>query len=126
MTRIGLRSVPLRLVQNVLISGLFIFAVGTIVTYSRLVRFESDANASRSPKSGGDISMPIPGRGLGSERGRVKCDEDVSRLVSYWNDPQSFVDRAFRSPFLESPSVPRRTLERNRYLSFEPDRVSRI
>jgi hypothetical protein len=102
------------------------FIVGTIVTYSRLMKFESDANASRSSKSGGDMPMPIPGRGQGSGRGRVKCDEDVSRLVSYWNDPRSAVDRAFRSPFLGSSSVLRNVPERRRYLSFEPDRVSRF
>ncbi|KAL9191105.1 hypothetical protein ACHAXT_000811 [Thalassiosira profunda] len=64
-----------------------------------------------------------PGRAWGSEKGKIKCDQEVWRIMSYWNDPRSNRDRAFVSPFLEAPSawinIPK--AKRARYLSFEPD-----
>ena len=123
MTRLGLLSVSLRSIQNILIGGIFLFAIGIIVTYSRLMEFESDASTTRSTKIDGDIPQPIPGRGQGSGRGHVQCDEEISWLVSYWNDPRSDVDRAFRSPFLGSISVLKSIPERRRFLTFEPDKV---
>ena len=125
MTLLGFRSVSLRSIKNILIGGILLFAIGIIVTYSRLVEFESDASTTRSTKFDGDIlPQPIPGRGQGSGRGRVQCKVDVSRFVSYWNDPRSDVDRAFRSPFLVgSTSVLKSIPERRRYLTFEPDKV---
>mmetsp|Transcript_50983 Transcript_50983/g.58943 ORF Transcript_50983/g.58943 Transcript_50983/m.58943 type:complete len:593 (-) Transcript_50983:75-1853(-) len=63
-----------------------------------------------------------PGRAWGSEKGKVACDQDIYRLISYWNDPRSDVDRSFTSPFLQSPSVSHiKRPKRTRYLSFEPD-----
>lgn len=125
MTRLELYSVSLRSVQYILICGIFLFAVGIIGTYSRLMEFESNVSTTRSTKSDGDKPLPYPGRSQGSGRGRVQCDEDISRLVSYWSDPRSDFDRAFRSPFSESPSALKNSPERRRYLSFEPDRVRR-
>ena len=124
MTLLGFRSVSLRSIQNILIGGILLFAIGIIVTYSRLMEFESDASTTRSTKFDVDMPQPITGRGQGSGWGRVQCEVDISRLVSYWNDPRSDVDRAFRSPFLvgstsELKSIP----ERRRYLTFEPDKV---
>ena len=78
-------------------------------------------------------SNHIEGRGAGSARGSVKCDTEVSALVSYWDDPLSDADRSFRSPFLENPltaatravsaaeSNNMNSLKPKRYLSFEPD-----
>jgi hypothetical protein len=123
MTLLGFRSVSLRSIQNILIGGILFFAIGIIVTYSRLMEFESDASTTRSTNIGDDVPHPIPGRGQGSGRGHVQCNEDISRLVSYWNDPRSDVDRAFRSPFLGSTSVLKSIPERRRYLTFEPDKV---
>jgi hypothetical protein len=87
------------------------------------MEFESDASTTRSTKIDGDIPQPIPGRGQGSGRGHVQCDEDISRLVSYWNDPRSDFDCAFRSPFLGPTTASRSIPGRRRYLSFEPDKV---
>lgn len=131
--------------------GIFAFAVGIIVMYSHLLEIESkysekdlrrgnsSNNNSIKKKTKKKVDDPNddprlqrnnnhrnPGRAWGSEKGKVKCDEDIHRLVSYWNDPRSNFDRAFLSPFLEAPSayifkgggLPRR------YLSFEPDLVS--
>lgn len=70
------------------------------------------------------ISNHIEGRGSGSARGIVKCDAEISSLVSYWDDPLSDADRTFRSPFLESPlttAADKRNTKTKRYLSFEPD-----
>ncbi|KAL7484562.1 hypothetical protein ACHAW6_010196 [Cyclotella cf. meneghiniana] len=74
---------------------------------------------NESPSANSDD--PIPGRGAGSKRGRIACDNKddlISPLVSYWNDPRSDRDNAFRSPF-----APGRTnaVDKPRYLSFEPD-----
>ena len=126
MTRQELRHVPLRSIQYILIGGIFLFAVGIIVTYSRLMTFESNVSNTRLTKSDGDKPLPYPGRSKGSGRGRVRCDEDISRLVSYWSDPRSDFDRAFQSPFSGSPSALKHSPKRRRYLSFEPDRVSSV
>lgn len=123
MTLLGFRSVSLRSIQNILIGGILLFAIGIIVTYSRLMEFESDASTTRT-KFDVDMPQPITGRGQGSGWGRVQCEVDISRFVSYWNDPRSDVDRAFRSPFLVgSTSVLKSIPERRRYLTFEPDKV---
>mmetsp|Transcript_10298 Transcript_10298/g.20656 ORF Transcript_10298/g.20656 Transcript_10298/m.20656 type:complete len:584 (+) Transcript_10298:79-1830(+) len=70
-------------------------------------------------------NQQIEGRGAGSGRGTVKCDADISSLVSYWDDPLSDADRSFRSPFLDNPlttTVDKRSNTKpKRYLSFEPD-----
>ena len=68
-----------------------------------------------------NTSVHIPGRGDGSKRGFVQCDEDVSSLVSYWNDPRSDEDVAFHSPFITDPTADTTTSDSTRYLSFEPD-----
>lgn len=76
-------------------------------------------------------SNHIQGRGSGSARGSVKCDADISALVSYWDDPLSDADRSFRAPFWEKPLTTTaaavgatdklNTTKPKRYLSFEPD-----
>jgi len=128
--------------QNILIGGIFLFAVGIMSMYSHLMKIESNY-AGRDPRRGSTSSSSNrpkkssrpdldprlqknnnhrnPGRAWGSEKGNVKCDEDIYRLVSYWNDPRSDVDRAFQSPFLDPPSAYITTPKRRRYLSFEPD-----
>eukprot|EP00956_Cyclotella_meneghiniana_P016700 scaffold26575_cov72-Cyclotella_meneghiniana.AAC.7 len=66
----------------------------------------------------------IPGRGIGSKRGHVNCEEKVDLLVSYWNDPRSDQDRTFESPFIRAPVTHHNDLKASnvtRYLSFEPD-----
>ena len=66
----------------------------------------------------------IPGRGIGSKRGHINCNENVDFLVSYWNDPRSDQDRIFESPFIKAPVTgPEALIASNvtRYLSFEPD-----
>ena len=111
-----------RFIQNFLIVGILLFTVGIIVTYNKI---ESINYVGRELWSGSTISQSEhnirdnPGRGGGSERGRIKCDEDISNLVSYWNDPRSDADRQFQSPFQNAAytTKPNRT----RYLSFEPD-----
>ena len=60
------------------------------------------------------ISSHIKGRGAGSSRGQVKCDTDISSLVSYWDDPLSDADQSFRSPFWGQSN-------QKKYVSFEPD-----
>ncbi|KAL3775210.1 hypothetical protein HJC23_010698 [Cyclotella cryptica] len=77
--------------------------------------------------SANDDNHPIPGRGTGSKRGHIACDaitpnnDDISPLISYWNDPRTDQDNAFQSPFAITsldPPIPTTT---KRYLSFEPD-----
>lgn len=101
----------------------------------RSVTASDDHNSSGSSSST-ISSLPIilpnqPGRGLGSKRGHVTCDTDVTHLVSYWNDPRSNADREFQSPFStvvlnnqhsrNTESQPQQQ-QPQRYLSFEPDR----
>lgn len=107
-------TIPLLpLLQTALAAGLVGLACRVALLHARLTALEP----------GGRVPSFItpqhqyPGRARGAARGRVACDADVSRLVSYWSDPRSDADRAFRSPFLPTPGQPR-------YLSFEPDLVS--
>lgn len=137
-------TVSLFTLQNILAAGIFAFVISIIIMYSHLIKIEPnhamrhnfvnsvtaagstsnnplppDQDSSRLQKNNNHLN---PDRAVGSQKGHVKCDEDISRLVSYWNDPRSNVDRDFVSPFLESPSA--YNLKRPRYLSFEPDLVS--
>ncbi len=72
-------------------------------------------------KVGEQLNIETSIRGSGSKLGTVHCDEDVSSLVSYWNDPLSETDRSFQSPFAENPSESRTLDAERKYLSFEPD-----
>mmetsp|Transcript_34475 Transcript_34475/g.72665 ORF Transcript_34475/g.72665 Transcript_34475/m.72665 type:complete len:587 (-) Transcript_34475:3476-5236(-) len=123
--------------QNLLFAGIVVLTAGSILLYCRLAEIESRSSSTgiypilrnsikrnqrgQIPPALLDPRFRIPGRASGSERGRVKCDQDISHLVSYWNDPRSDVDLTFESPFLEPPSDYKRDTERRRYLSFEPD-----
>lgn len=140
-------TVSLFTLQNMLAAGIFAFVISIIIMYSHLIKIEPnhamrhnfvnsvtaagstsnnqlppDQDSSRLQKNNNHLN---PGRAVGSQKGQVKCDEDISRLVSYWNDPRSNVDRDFVSPFLESPSAYNlKRPQKTRYLSFEPDLVS--
>ena len=133
-------ALPCTLLQKLFIGGIFMFVTGIFVTYSLLMNVEIEANSHHEGLRIGGVTVShdrydkhatqhkgsahkdsgtIPGRATGSQRGQVKCDQDISHLVSYWSDPRSDDDRAFQSPFItESKS------KRRRYLSFEPDCVS--
>jgi len=140
--RLNHRSISPYTLQKLLITGIFFaLAVGVISLYSRLMKIESNdagrvlrlgstTTSQREKPSLSQLLDPrlqkkksrrIPGRARGSERGRVECDEDISHLVSYWDDPRSDVDRAFQSPFLDPPPAHTTKTKRTRYLSFEPD-----
>jgi len=125
---------------NLFIGIIFVFILfGTIFLHTRLDQLEakhskqirnSDSKADDSlarpvSNSGAPkISYHMEGRGSGSARGAVKCDTEISSLVSYWDDPLSDADRKFRSPFLENPLTTADTskhIKPKRYLSFEPD-----
>ena len=90
----------------------------------------SDDHSSSSSMMSSKLPQPLPGRGLGSSRGHVSCDVDITNLVSYWNDPRSTADREFQSPFStvilneQHPSNKEQQQQQQpqRYLSFEPDR----
>ena len=143
------RSISCHSLQNLLMGGIIAFAIGIFVMYTHLTKIESNyhteladgrlhyssANKKREGTSYINKEDPNswfhknnnhhnPGRAYGSERGKVKCDQDIYKLVSYWNDPRSIVDREFQSPFLEPPSPYIQRPKKTRYLSFEPDLVS--
>ena len=131
------------MVQSLLLFGIFFFTIGILVTYSYIMKIESDMSSlllrrsvigSDDHSSGSStisslsiLPKPLPGRGLGSGRGHVSCDADITHLVSYWNDPRSNSDRKFQSPFstavLNNKQHPNKQQQpQQRYLSFEPDR----
>ena len=143
------RSISCHSLQNLLMGGILAFAIGIFVMYTHLMKIEqnvhteladgrlhySSANKKREGTSYINKEDPNswfhknnnhhnPGRAYWSERGKVKCDQDIYKLVSYWNDPRSIVDREFQSPFLEPPSAYIQRPKKTRYLSFEPDLVS--
>jgi hypothetical protein len=98
---------------------------------SLLLLRRSSVTASSDHSSSSIIStlpQPLPGRGLGSSRGHVACDVDITHLVSYWNDPRSTADHEFQSPFStvvlneQHPKNKQQQQQPRRYLSFEPDR----
>ncbi|KAL7533903.1 hypothetical protein ACHAXR_005519 [Thalassiosira sp. AJA248-18] len=137
--RLSRRSIPSHALRNLLYAGIVWFASGIFVLHWSLTEIEPNHAArdlrrgSASGSSGKKLppdqdprlqknnNHRNPGRAWGSEKGRVKCDQEIYRLVSYWNDPRSDVDRAFQSPFLEAPSAFIKRPKRTRYLSFEPD-----
>ncbi len=140
-----------RRIEKLLMGGIFVFASSVVLMHFHLMKIESTyagrdlrndgitpskRKSSRSstkkydglppdldPRLQKNNNWQNPGRAWGSEKGRVKCDVEVYRLISYWNDPRSNVDRAFQSPFLETPSAFIKRPKRKRYLSFEPDMV---
>lgn len=117
--------------QNMLAAGIFAFVICIIIMYSHLMKIEPN-HAMRHNNFVNSVVTKNnnhlnPGRAVGSQKGEVACDEDISHFVSYWNDPRSDVDRDFVSPFLESPSAYNiRRPQKTRYLSFEPDLVSSL
>jgi len=72
-------------------------------------------------KSGGQFNIDASRRGEGSKLGTIQCDENVSSLISYWNDPLSETDRNFQSPFWDNSSESNALDAKTKYLSFEPD-----
>lgn len=141
------KNISHRTLHKILHAGILLFSLVIILMYSTLLEFENandttmqgGRSSSSTKRSGNTKKKPFdpdwwkknnnienPGRGYGSERGKIKCDQDIHKMVSYWNDPRSEADLAFESPFLEAPSafisLPKK--EKTRYLSFEPDLVS--
>jgi hypothetical protein len=119
---------------NLFIGVIFVFILfGIILLHSRLDQLEAThANQRGDSNSKADhfITRPVvsnghvEGRGSGSARGAVKCDTEISSLVSYWDDPLSDADRMFRSPFFENPLTTAdksKSTKPKKYLSFEPD-----
>ena len=107
------RSTPLHSLQNMLLGGMFLFSVGIIIMYSHLMKIEpsytmqqqyddvgnmfgrgslnnnNNSNKKRlppdqDPRLQKNNNHHNPGRAWGSEKGQIKCDKDVYRLISYW------------------------------------------
>lgn len=127
---------------NLFIGVIFGFILfGIIFLHTRLDQLEAQHSKQmiRSSNSKGDhviIARPVSNneqvKVISNKhvegRGAVKCNAEISSLVSYWDDPLSYADRTFRSPFLENPltttadnNKSNENTEHKRYLSFEPD-----
>mgnify|MGYP000449624940 CR=1 FL=1 len=128
-----LLSSPRLVIYSGVIFGFIL--IGIILLHTQLDHLEAKhskqfgySNAKSVVSNAQQISNDnyhIEGRGSGSARGAVKCDVDISSLVSYWDDSLSDADRMFRSPFSENPITAADKLntkpKETRYLSFEPD-----
>ena len=102
---------------NLFIGVIFGFILfGIIFLHTRLDQLEAQHSKQmiRSSNSKGDhviIARPVSNneqvKVISNKhvegRGAVKCNAEISSLVSYWDDPLSYADRTFRSPFLENP-----------------------